>query len=354
MNMPNERDCWEAIGRRDAQFDGRFVYAVLTTGIYCRPSCPARTPRRENVRFFADPGAAREATYRACKRCRPDSAEGEVERLSELADYLREHADQSISLAQLAVRAQLSPAHLQRRFVALFGVSPKMMQDAERMRRMKAALQSGASVTMAMGEAGYGSSSRLYEPPARSLGMSPRAYSDGGRGELIHYAVRQTALGPLLMAATAKGVCSAQFGADADALLAQLRCEFPNAQLAPSDAAQSPQLDAWISALDAHLSVGAPSPQLPLDLRGTAFQIKVWRFLLGIGSGKAMSYSEVAAGIKQPQAVRAAASACAANRVAVLVPCHRVLRADGGLGGYRWGLERKRALLQAERGSSQP
>ncbi|MCB1606287.1 MAG: bifunctional DNA-binding transcriptional regulator/O6-methylguanine-DNA methyltransferase Ada [Xanthomonadales bacterium] len=349
LTLPNPAQCWNAIDQRDPAMDGVFVYGVVTTGIYCRPSCPARTPKPENVRYFANTELAREASYRPCKRCKPDQVGTELSRLTEVAEHIRSHPDQRLALSDLARRAQMSSSHFQRRFVAHFGISPRQLQESVRMQRMKTALRAGSAVTEAGLDAGFGSSSRLYEPPGRRLGMSPRAYSRGGKGERIAYAIRHSGIGMLLMAATSKGVCSALLGEDEAMLLRQLREEFPQAEIVLSQAQQSAQLDLWIDALNAHLSEGSPSPDLPLDLRGTAFQIKVWRFLLGIPSGKAVSYSEVAAGVGNPQAVRAAASACAANRLAVLVPCHRVLRADGGLGGYRWGLERKRTLLQLER-----
>jgi AraC family transcriptional regulator of adaptative response/methylated-DNA-[protein]-cysteine methyltransferase len=302
-------------------------------------SAATRAPRHRGASIIEDP--AMHAATRSTTKAAPD--------LVALAEYIRAHADESLPLSALAARVGLSPSRLQRRFVDAFGVSPRAYQDAERHARYKAALRAGRRVTDAIVDAGYGSTSRVYGEATRQLGMTPRAYRAGGAGETIYHALRQTALGPLLMAATARGVCFAQFGDDQAALLAQLAAEFPAARLQPSDAAEAPALDAWIAALDAHLTDHAPRPDLPLDLRGTAFQVRVWQFLLGIPNGSAISYTELAAGIGSPRAVRAAASACAANRIAVLVPCHRVLRGDGGLGGYRWGLERKRALLDAER-----
>jgi len=267
-----------------------------------------------------------------------------------IAAFISAHAGEPLSLKSLADEAGMSPFHLQRRFKAEIGVSPKDYHAAERLKTFKSRLRSGESVTAATYEAGYGSTSRVYERVDGALGMTPSAYRAGGAGETIVFAVRPTAFGELLMAATERGVCSVAFGADKSALEAQLRAEFPRAivQLATSEA-QIP-LDAWMAALDAHLSAGGPRPDLPLDLRGTAFQIRVWRFLLGVKPGDVVSYSELAAGIGAPRAARAAAGACAANRLAVLIPCHRALRANGELGGYRWGLERKRALLDAERG----
>ncbi len=280
---------------------------------------------------------------------RSTAARATAERIAAVAAHIEAHADETLPLAQLARRAGLSPAHFQRAFKSAVGISPKAYQDAARQRRLKSALRAGAGVTAAIFDAGFGSTSRVYGQAARSLGMTPSAYRAGGEGESIAWAVRRTALGPLMMAATERGVCFVQFGDDAAALLGQLASEFPRATLAPSAASSSAALDAWIDALEMHLRGAAPRPDLPLDLRGTAFQVKVWRFLLGLEAGTVVSYSELARGIDRPRAVRAAASACAANRIAILVPCHRVLRGDGGMGGYRWGIERKRALLDAER-----
>jgi AraC family transcriptional regulator of adaptative response/methylated-DNA-[protein]-cysteine methyltransferase len=343
---------WQALRSRDRAADGTFVYAVKTTGVFCRPSCPARPAKPANVRFFATGAEAEAEGYRACLRCRPLAAQGRDPmsgRVEALAAFIRAHADEPLPLARLSAKAGLSPFHLQRSFKAVLGVSPREYHAAERLKAFKAALREGDSVLGATFEAGYGSTSRVYEQVGGSLGMTPSAYRAGGAGETIVYAVRQTALGLLMMAATARGVCSVQFGDSADELVTQLRAEFPVAVLQPAGEAARMPLDAWMTALDDHLSHAAPRPDLPLDLRGTAFQVRVWRFLLSVKSGDVVSYSELAAGAGAPRAVRAAASACAANRLAVLIPCHRALRADGGLGGYRWGLERKRALLDAER-----
>jgi AraC family transcriptional regulator of adaptative response/methylated-DNA-[protein]-cysteine methyltransferase len=269
--------------------------------------------------------------------------------ISEIAQFIDTHADETLPLARLAEQARLSPFHFQRTFKAVIGVTPREYQAAARLRRFKGRLREGDSVLGATFEAGYGSTSRIYEQIDGGLGMTPSAYRAGGEGESIVHAVRDTDLGPLMMAATSRGVCFVQFGETRAALLAELRREFPKAELAEAGSAADQALGPWMTALAAHLSGAAPTPDLPLDLRGTAFQIRVWRFLLSVKPGEVVSYSEVAAGVGAPRAVRAAASACAANRLAVLVPCHRALRADGGLGGYRWGLERKRALLAAER-----
>lgn len=337
-----------AIAARDAAFDGEFVFGVVTTGVVCRPSCPARASRLDNRRFFADLDAAVLAGFRPCKRCRPGAPAPAVQVAADAARFIEQHADQRVTLAELAERAALSPARLQKTFKAAFGVSPRQYHEAVRLGLFKRSLRSARTVTEALYQAGFESTSRAHAA-SQNMGMTPSAYRSGGRGETIRYACRVTSLGPLLMAATARGVCFAQFGDNTEALVEQLRAEFPAADIAESRASESPELTAWVTALDAHLSSGAPRPDVPLDLRGTAFQVKVWRFLQRIGEGDVMSYSELAAALDQPTATRAVASACAKNRIAVLVPCHRVLRADRSLGGYRWGMERKQALLDRER-----
>ena len=272
-----------------------------------------------------------------------------LQKFVELARYIADHADESLPLERLARRAHLSPSRLQRVFREVFGVSPKRFQQAARSEKFKALLRSGSDITEAIFASGYGSTSRVYGQTMHNIGMTPRAYRDGGAGERISWACRDTVLGPLLMAATDRGVCFAQFGDDCASLLAQLRGEFPRADIEAYDGGASPRLEQWIEALNEYMQNRQPRPEVPLDLRGTAFQIRVWEFLLSLDEGDVVSYAELARGIDKPRAARAAASACAANRVAVLVPCHRILRGDGGLGGYRWGLERKRALLDAER-----
>ncbi|WP_396214717.1 bifunctional transcriptional activator/DNA repair enzyme AdaA [Gemmatimonas sp.] len=271
-----------------------------------------------------------------------------VARMQRVAAYIAAHAGASLPLAVLAKEAAMSPHHFQRTFTAVLGVSPKQYQSARRLAQFKGQLREGDTVLSATFAAGYGSTSRVYEQVTGGLGMTPSAYRAGGAGEMIVYAVRDTAIGALLMAATARGVCLVEFGDDRDLLVARLHDEFPRASLVPSGESAREPLDAWMDALDAHVVQGAPRPALPLDLRGTAFQIKVWRFLLSVKPGQVVSYGELAKGIGHADAVRAVGTACGANRVAVLIPCHRALRADGSLGGYRWGLERKRVLLDNE------
>ena len=279
----------------------------------------------------------------------PQQTDKTLEKFVELARYIATNADDSLTLEKLAARVHLSPSRMQRVFKSTFGVTPKKFQQAACSDRFKALLRSGIDITDAIYEAGYGSTSRVYGRAMHNIGMTPKSYRAGGEGESVTWACRDTALGPILMAATDRGVCFAQFGDNCEQLLQQLRQEFPRAELNQYNDDSSQRLDQWIDALNAYIRNKQPRPELPLDLKGTAFQIKVWEFLLSLGDGDVMSYSELARAIDKPGAVRAAASACGANRIAVLVPCHRILRGDGGLGGYRWGIERKRALLDAER-----
>ncbi|WP_428311499.1 methylated-DNA--[protein]-cysteine S-methyltransferase [Hydrocarboniphaga sp.] len=272
-------------------------------------------------------------------------------KIEALCRYIDEHADEPLTLAALGERAGMSSFHLQRSFKAATGVTPRQYAEAARLRVLKSGLRSGESVTHAIVDAGYGSPSRVYEKVATHLGMTPGEYRRGGLGTAISYAAFESELGWLLMAATDRGLCFVQFGDGVDALIAQLRSEFPQADIGEMGGQARPQFQAWMAALAQQLRGARTAAGLPLDLRGTAFQMKVWAYLMRIPSGELRSYSEVAEAIGHPKAVRAVASACAANRVGVLVPCHRVIRGDGGMGGYRWGLERKRALIDAERAS---
>lgn len=339
----------EAIAARDTSFDGRFVYAVVTTGIFCRPSCAARPARPENLRFFATNAEAKEAGFRPCKRCAPDDPDKDLSRIIEIARFIDSDAGANLTLAALGRRFGLSPAYLQRKFKSVMGLSPKDYRDAARVKAVKDLLKEGDEVTGAIFEAGYGSTSRFYDGAMRHVGMAPAAYRAGGAGETIGYGYRNTVHGPLMMAASTRGVCFVMFGETEAGLVAQLAKEFPKARIMPAPDEHRGQLGAWMEALDAYLSGVSVKPDLPLDLRGTAFQRLTWNFLLKIPDGEIVSYAQVADGIGKPKAIRAAASACARNRIAVLVPCHRVLRGDGGIGGYRWGVGRKRALLDKER-----
>jgi AraC family transcriptional regulator of adaptative response/methylated-DNA-[protein]-cysteine methyltransferase len=340
---------WRAVLARDAACDGRFFYAVLTTGVYCRPSCPSRRPLRRNVRFFENAAEAERAGFRACLRCRPGQPEALDERLRRACDTLRAHADAPAPLAALARQAGLSPSHFQRAFKAALGVTPREFHARLRLERFKGVLKNGSAVTAAVYAAGYGSPSRVYESADARLGMTPAQYARGAAGLAIRYVVVETSLGWMTLAATDRGLCAIQFAASAAELPGRLRAEFPAARIEPAAEPYSAQLQGWIDALREHLAGRQPALDLPLDLRATAFQSKVWRYLQSIPYGSVESYSGVAAALGQPTAARAVARACAANRVALVIPCHRVIRESGELGGYRWGLERKRALIEGER-----
>jgi AraC family transcriptional regulator of adaptative response/methylated-DNA-[protein]-cysteine methyltransferase len=343
---------WSAVEARDASKDGDFVYGVLTTGVYCRPSCASRKPLRKNVRFFATPAEAGRAGLRPCRRCRPDEAHasGTVDpRIRKACDLIVRHAESPLTLKALADAVGMSPFHFQRRFKASVGLSPKEFHEAERVRALKSGLKSARSVTDAIYEAGFGSSSRVYERVDTRLGMTPAQYRDGGRGVAISHATSTTPLGSLMIGATDRGICFIQFGDGEDALRRRLADEYPNATLAPMPKTQASAFATWMRALGAYLEGSATSLDLPLDVRGTAFQMRVWRYLQTIPRGHVESYAEVARGIGRPTAARAVAQACASNPVALAIPCHRVIRGNGELGGYRWGVARKRTLLDVER-----
>ncbi len=345
-----DRHMQAAVMTRDPALDGRFFYGVITTGVYCRPACRSRTPRPENLRFFANPVEAAAAGFRACKRCRPDTPGNAIDRpIFAVAQFLLAEPDSVADLASLARRAHMSPAHFQRRFKQALGVSPREFQQAVRLGRLRQLLRGRSEIGRALLDAGFASPSDGYRAVQRALGMTPTQFRRGAKGEEIDFLARRSALGWLLIAATHKGVCFAQFG-DSQARLRQLLAtEFPQATL--RDAGRSDpgsRLHAWMAALVATIGQGTPLPRMPLDLRGTAFQIRVWGALQRIAVGQTRSYRAVAQALHEPRSIRAVASACARNRVAILVPCHRVLRADGNLAGYRWGLARKRALLERE------
>lgn len=350
MPMPSEQEMQDAVAARNKAYDEHFFYGVITTGVFCQPSCTSRAAKPENMRFFPTVTKAMAAGFRPCKRCQPTGDASRADQLVKLARYIEEHVDEKLTLVSLAGIAGLSASRLQRVFKEAFGVSPKAYQDAIRMQRFKQSLKEGDGVTDAIFSSGFGSVSRVYGEATRNIGMTPKAYRAGGAGELITYACRSTALGLMMMAVTARGVCFVQFGEDETSLVTQLVTEFPKATVNVSPAQDAPELDDWMVALNQHINAGAARPDLPLDIRGTAFQMQVWQFLLSVREGDVLSYGELARQIDKPKAVRAVASACAANRIGILIPCHRVIRGDGSLGGYRWGLERKRVLLDKERG----
>jgi AraC family transcriptional regulator of adaptative response/methylated-DNA-[protein]-cysteine methyltransferase len=339
---PDDAARWRAVLARDPAADGAFCYAVRTTGVFCRPTCPARRPRRDRVVFFDSPAAARRAGYRPCRRCAPET-ESRPQRLVAQACALLDTAAPAPSLAALAAAVGSSPYHLHRLFRRAVGLTPRQYAAVRRRQRLQTALRAGEAVAAAQYAAGYGSSRALYAEASAALGMPPARYRAGGRGERIAYDLVDSPLGRLLVAATARGVCALRFGDDA-ALRRELAAEFPHAALVHDPAAVAP----YVAAVRAYLAGGPLAPDVPLDLRGTLFQQRVWAALREIPAGETRSYAAVARALGQPGGARAVARACAANPVAVLVPCHRVVRGDGGLSGYRWGVERKRALLALE------
>jgi AraC family transcriptional regulator of adaptative response/methylated-DNA-[protein]-cysteine methyltransferase len=351
VDMINQEQCWQAVERHDGAFDGEFFFGVMTTGVYCRPSCASRRPLRKNVRFYATPAEAEREGLRPCKRCRPLDPERDraAATVRELCRHIEAHPDSAPDLAELAARAGLSRFHLQRSFKAVAGVTPKEYVEACRMLRLKSSLRGAKNVTEAVYDAGFGSSSRVYERSGTRLGMTPLQYRRGGQGVAIIYASAPSPLGLLMIGATDRGICFVQFGESEEALSAALRREYPAAQIAPMPSPHPEEFDRWIAALTHHLAGNQPRLDLPLDIRATAFQMRVWNYLQSIPYGDVQSYGEVAAAIGKPTAIRAVARACASNTVALAIPCHRVIRGTGELGGYRWGLDRKRALIDNER-----
>ncbi|HEV2500356.1 MAG TPA: bifunctional DNA-binding transcriptional regulator/O6-methylguanine-DNA methyltransferase Ada [Terriglobia bacterium] len=358
--IPSTDVCWRAVASRDRSYDGVFVYAVHSTRVFCRPACPSRRPARRHVTFFDSPEAAVHNGFRPCLRCRPfaegrDGASDQAAKwVLEACRYIEGHAEEPLNLAALAERFGVSRFQLQRTFKKATGVSPREYADACRMKSLKRELQAGRPVTDALYEAGFGSSSRLYERAPAQLGMTPADYRKGGSGMEINYAITRCGLGKpgslgwMLVGATERGVCAVRMADSAEELKRGLEKEFPNAKLNGSH----PQLSRWAGAIVRHLENGEPKLEVPIDVHATAFQRRVWRELTRIPYGETRSYREVARSMGKPRAVRAVGHACAANPVAVVVPCHRVVRADGKLGGYRWGLERKEALLKHEQDAS--
>ena len=346
----NDAARWNAVVDHDREADGLFVYGVRSTGIYCRPSCPSRRPRRDRVTFFETTTAARTAGFRACLRCKPDAtvpaADPWLERIRRACVYLS-NVDGHPALATLAARLGGSPYHLQRNFKRLVGVSPREYAEACRLGKVKRSLRQAGDVTGAMFDAGYGSSSRFYERAVPKLGMAPSIYKRGGAGMDVQYTIvdsQNGALGRLLVAATSRGVCAISMGSSDAELMRALSREYPAATIAPDAGA----LAQWANAIIAHLAGREPRLDLPLDVQATAFQWQVWQALAVIPYGETRTYSEVAASIGRPRASRAVARACATNPVALAIPCHRVVPAAGGQGGYRWGVARKKALLRGE------
>ncbi len=352
----NSARSWKIVRERDPRFDGAFVYAVRSTGIYCRPTCPSRRPRRHQVEFYPLPELAERAGFRACLRCRPTEAKAADRRIELVRDLCRRldgDPESRPSLAELGRAAGLSPFHLQRLFKQVVSITPRQYAETRRIERFKAHLKRGSNVTDALYEAGYGSSSRLYEGASAKLGMTPATYRAGGKGARIAYTIVESPLGRLLVAATERGLCGVSLGDRARPLEEFLRGEYPEAAIRRDDAAVAPFVAPVMAALEGKAPAGhALDRLLPLDIRATAFQWRVYEALRRIPAGSTRSYSAVARSLGMPKGARAVARACATNNVAVVIPCHRVVRENGDLGGYRWGLERKQAILDRERRSA--
>ena len=353
FGMLNEDRCWQAVLDREHALDGRFFFGVTTTGVFCRPSCAARRPLRKNVRFFRTAAEAQRDGLRPCRRCHPldRSEDDRIERIRALCDYIRQNCDSGdpLTLDVLSQEAGLSPSRLRRLFREIVGVTPRQFVESCRFETLKEGLRDGDQVTRAIYDAGFGSSSRVYEKASSRLGMTPRQYRSGGQGLAISYACTETPVGRMLVAATDRGLCGVQFGDSDSELVEQLRSEYPRAKIESTRPGESKQLKLWMDSLRNHLAGSQPHLDLPLDVRASAFQSQVWSYLQSIPFGETRSYSQVAEAIGKPAAIRAVAGACAANRAAIVIPCHRVIRANGDLGGYRWGRERKERLLERER-----
>ncbi len=343
-----EETYWQAVMERDSQANGTFVYGVHSTGIYCKPSCPSRRPRREQVVFFARPEAAEQAGFRACRRCQPRTSanahNAQVELVQRACRYIEQHLDETLRLEQLGSELGLSQAYAQRLFKRVMGISPRQYAEAQRLERVKHQLKEGISVTQTLYEVGYSSSSRLYERAPDQLGMTPTTYKRGGAGMRIEYTIADSPLGRLLVAGTERGICRVGL-ADSDKVLEDtLQHEYPAAEIRRD----GERLRPWLEAVIDHLTGEQPHLDLPMDIRATAFQWRVWEELRAIPYGETRSYSAIASAIGQPKARRAVAQACKQNPVPLVIPCHRVVREDGNLGGYRWGAERKKRLLERE------
>ena len=341
-----DNDKWAAVVRRDRSADNSFYYAVSTTGVYCRPSCAARLPRREHVQFYATRAEAEKAGFRPCKRCRPDEAPRAERQATAIAKACRliEESDEVPGLDLLAAAAGMSRFYFHRVFRQITGLTPKAYAAAHRASRVRDELTRTSTVTEAIYEAGFNSSGRFYATSSQTLGMTPMDFRAGGAGASIRFAVGECSLGPILVAASGKGICAILLGDDAEALTRDLQDRFPNANLIGGDA----EFERWMAQVVGFVEAPGLGLDLPLDIRGTAFQRRVWQALSEVPAGSTASYAEIAKKLGAPKAVRAVAQACAANALAVAIPCHRVVRTDGALSGYRWGVERKRTLLERE------
>ncbi len=336
---------WQATLARDSRADGSFVLAVRSTHIYCRPSCPARRPLRRNVTFFRTREEAEKQGYRPCLRCRPNEIAGPVALVQRAASHLAESTEEGVRLGALARTLGTTQATLRRAFLQVTGLRPRELAEALRIKRFKAMLRAGKSIAGALYETGYGSSSRVYERSNAQLGMTPGTYRKGGQGMKIEYTIAKSPLGKVLVAATERGVSAVYFGDAENPMIAELREEYPRAEIAPA----TDSFQRWVREIVQRIEGKQPRLELPLDLQATAFQRRVWQELQRIPRGRTRTYSQVARSLGQPKAVRAVARACATNPVSIVVPCHRVIREDGTLAGYRWGLSRKEQLLAQER-----
>ena len=342
----SQRQCLAAVASRDSRLDGRFVYAVRSTGIYCCPSCPSRRPRPPQVRIFATPEAAEQAGFRPCLRCHPQQAprSSESRLIRSVCDEIRANTDRPASLRHLAAVTSLSPYHLQRTFRQVMGITPRQYADATRTVNLKSQLRKGDDVTTALYKSGYASASRVYEHSDAQMGMTPGIYRQGGRGMKISYVIADCSVGRVLVAETARGISAVSLGENDEPLVAALHEEYPRAEILRGSSERS----RWVLAIVRRLDGFDPQLDLPTDVMATAFQRRVWEALRAIPFGTTRSYREVACAIGRPTATRAVARACATNPTAIVVPCHRVIRTDGALGGYRWGLRRKELLLAQE------
>ena len=335
---------WQMVLERNPLADGQFVYGVRSTGVYCRPTCPSRRPKPEHVEFFESPRDAEHAGYRACLRCHPHSTSPQCEAVAAACGYLKARVDSKVTLAELGEHVRLSPSHLQRVFKEQTGVSPREYQSSLRAQSLREKLASASSVTESVYDAGYSSSSRFYESAGRELGMRPSSWRKGGRGQSIRYTMFTAPLGLVLLAATSKGVCFLALGDKEKDLETELRAQFPAAAIERND----DTLNGYVELVFEYLAGRLPHPDLPLDVQATAFQSRVWQMLRGIPPGETRTYSDIALALENPEAVRAVARACATNPVSLAIPCHRVVRMTGHLAGYRWGIDRKKKLLELE------
>jgi len=336
---------WQAFLERDARADGKFVLAVRSTRIYCRPSCPARRPLRQNVTFFHTNSEAEKQGYRACLRCRPNETAASAALVARAAKYLAESSEEGVRLGELAREMNSNAGTLRRAFRQVTGLAPRELAEALRVKRFKDLLRAGKNITDALYETGYGSSSRVYERSNAQLGMTPATYQKGGKGMKIEYTIAKSPLGKVLVAATERGVSAVYLGDAQGKLVAELHEEYPNAEISPATGSAQ----RWVREIVQRIEGKPAQVELPLDLQATAFRRRVWQELQRIPRGTTRTYSQVAQAMGQPKAVRAVARACATNPVSIVVPCHRVIRGDGNLAGYRWGLSRKEKLLASER-----